>query len=150
MQAFVRVQHVALSIEVQDPERDGLGDPAQELLAGAHRLVRRHLLGDVESFGDDAPFGLAEQILVGELEPHPGVVGAPIPQPGPTLRTRGGEHVHPALDRTVMVVRVYEVERRAADHLVARRSEHLCRGLVDIDEDRDVVLALHRDTRRDD
>ena len=42
-----------------------------------------------------------------------------------------------------------EVERRVSDELVRVPPEHLRRGVIDVCDNRDFVLALHRNPRRD-
>ena len=106
--------------------------------------MRGHLVADVEHLGDDARLlVVAELVVVRELEPDPRTVDVAVAQSRSPLGSGAREHVHPALDRPVVVVGMDELERPVPENLVARPTEHLGRGLVDVEEDRGLVLALH-------
>ena len=122
----------------------------QQLLAGPHRLVRRHLVGDVHELGPHvAVGGVVEQVVVRDLQPHPRAVPAPVPQPDAIALAGPGQHLHPALHRPLAVVGVDELERALAHHLLRCPAEHLGRRPVDGHQHRELVLARGREARDD-
>jgi hypothetical protein len=66
----VAIGHVALRGELDDPDRQRLGQAVQQLLTGAQCFVRRHLARDVDDLAPDAALvGVVEEVVVGDLEP---------------------------------------------------------------------------------
>ncbi len=90
--------------------------------------------------------GVAEQVVVGDLEPHPRVVLAAVAQAHAASGTRRGEHLHPVVDRQRVVVGVDELDRAVTLHLLGAPAQDLRDRLVDLDDEAAFVLFDRRES----
>ena len=98
----------------------------------------RHLVGDVHELGSHVTMSrIVEEVVIRDLQPQPRTVTALMTQPDSIALAGPGEHLQPALDGPLAVVRVDELERPLAHHLVRCPAKHLGRRLVDGNEHRD-------------
>jgi hypothetical protein len=93
--------------------------------------------------------GIAEQVVVGDLEPHPGVVVAQMTQAHPSRGSRHGEHLHPVVNRERAIVRVDELGRAMPLHLLDAPAQELRHRLVDLHDDPPGVLHQRGEARGD-
>ena len=111
MEAVVGIHDAAPGVELQHAERECFRQAVKELLARPECLLSCHFLGDVGHLGEHAAVvGIFEQIVVGDLDPHPRVIRTSVPEPHPARRARGGEQLHPVVHPEHLIVRVDEVE----------------------------------------
>ena len=122
----------------------------QQLLPRPQCLVSRHLVRDVHELGSHVTMGrIIEEVVVRDLQPQPRTVTALMTQPDSIALAGPGEHLHPALDGPLAVVRMDELERPLTQHLVRRPAKHLGRRLVDGNEHRELALMRGREARYD-
>ena len=146
----VRIHHAPIRQDLEHAGRQRLRQPVQELLARPQRFLGGHLFGDVDHLGEHvSAVRTTEPVVVRDVEPDPRGIGALVTQPDGGLNDAGlREHLHPALDRPLLVVGVDEVERTEPNHVLGSPAQDLRGGLVDIEEDRDFVLACPGHPRR--
>jgi len=141
VKSIVGVDDLTCRIHLEEPQRNRLGEPVQQLLTRPQLLLRGHLLGDVNDLcHHTSMLGIVEQVVVGDLEPDPGPVAAAVAQPHSTTRPRRGQHVHPVVDRQRMIVWVDELDRAMALHLLRTPAQDLCERIVDLDDEAALVL----------
>ena len=116
----------AFGVDLKQADRNCLGESVEQLLALSERLLRGHLIRDVDHLGDDAAvLGILQQVVVRHLEPDPRFVLALQSLPHPPAGPWVGEHLHPVLDRQRVVVGMDELEGPVADQLVGAPPEDL-------------------------
>ena len=101
------------------------GQLAEELFPGVQGVDGGHLVGDVQHLRQNAhlliPLPLA--LLVGDLEPHPGTVTVPVPEPDRGALVFRVQHLQPCRDAQFPIVGVDQFERALTDEILGRPTQ---------------------------
>ena len=132
MEQIVAEGDPPVGAELDHPDWERAGELHQHLLSDPDLFMGCHLVGDVDHLAEHvSEFGIAEMVGIGELDPPVRLVGAPVPT-SPSVPAAGvGEHLQPVVDRSMLVVRVDELQRALADDVGRFPPEHLGGGRVD-------------------
>ena len=80
VQPGVAVGQSPLGVDLEDADRQRLGQQPEQLFLVPDRLVSRHFLGDVDDVGEHAAVvRVVQQVGVGDFDPEPAAVAAPVP-----------------------------------------------------------------------
>jgi len=147
-QPIVGVYDAPLGIDLNDADRQRLGEPAQKPFARAQRFDRVHAVGDVDHLRDhELGGGIGQPVIAGRLQPHITAVAAQVARQRPLLRIRTPEHLHPIGDCQWPVVGMKQVERARSEQLGAAAPENFGRRVVDLANYRKLVAPQRAHTR---
>jgi hypothetical protein len=119
-ETFVGVYDAAFRVDLQDADRQRLGQPAQELFARAQCFDRVHPIGDVDHLRDhQAARRIGQPVFAARLQPHVRSVATAMSQDRVLTQSGPGQHFHPVGDGLRPIVGVNQIEGTGSDQLLA-------------------------------